>query len=285
MAIPALWQSNEMMRRFFAKRSNSGILGDTSRGSVAENTYIEEGNQWYLPVLAGPSTFMTQASSAATIRQVLEVLNKLSSDKYLEFIRRFYNRGLSVLGDQWVYADINTVLHSVSRLLRPKRYLEIGVRRGRSMAVVVSQSPRCDVTGFDLWVENYAGMDNPGEAFVREDLARIGHRGSAEFIAGDSRLTVPQYFRDNPQCAFDLVTVDGDHSVAGARRDLLAVMPRVKTGGVVVFDDTCNQSHPGLAELWDEVVVRNSAFAALTFNEVGFGVGLAVRKRASAGAD
>ncbi len=273
-----------MIGKFLTRRSDVAVPAEVSSRAVVENTYFEDGNQWYLPALAGPSTFLQQASSAATVREVLGVLEKLSADKYLDFIRRFYRHGLSVFGDQWVYADINTVLHSVSRLLRPKRYLEIGVRRGRSMAVVVSQSPRCDVTGFDLWVENYAGMDNPGEAFVREELTRIGHQGSAEFIAGDSRVTVPKYFRANPESTFDLVTVDGDHSVAGARRDLLAVMPRIKTGGVVVFDDTCNQSHPGLAELWDEVVVRNSAFAALTFNEVGFGVGLAVRKRASAGA-
>ena len=31
-------------------------------------------------------------------------------------------------------------------------YLEIGVRRGRSMAMVASQAPDCSMLGFDLWV-------------------------------------------------------------------------------------------------------------------------------------
>jgi hypothetical protein len=208
----------------------------------------------------------------------MRILDKLSRDKYSDFLRNFYRRGLELFDDQWVYADINTTLYTISRMMRPKSYLEIGVRRGRSMAMVASQSPQCDMIGFDLWIEQYAGMENPGESLVRAELKRIGHQGGLEFIDGDSKDTIPQYFHSHPERAYDLITVDGDHSIAGARRDILNVIPRLKVGGVLVFDDVANQDHPGLFEVWQELVGADPSFTAFVFNEVGFGVAFAIRK-------
>ena len=61
---------------------------------------------------------------------MLEILNKLSSDQYLEFLKRFYNKGINDFNNNWYYADILTVLHSISKKLDIESYLEIGVRRG-----------------------------------------------------------------------------------------------------------------------------------------------------------
>jgi predicted O-methyltransferase YrrM len=205
-------------------------------------------------------------------------MQRLSPDKYLEYVIGYYKAGLDRFGDQWVHADINTVLIGISKLLQPEVYLEIGVRRGRSMSMVISQVPKCTVIGFDLWIENYAGMDNPGEAFVRQELKRLGYNGTATFVPGDSKVTVPRYFKGNSDSAVDLITVDGDHSERGARLDLENVIPHLKIGGVLVFDDTCNQSHKGLNDLWADLVCKDARFAAYTFNETGFGVGFAVRK-------
>jgi predicted O-methyltransferase YrrM len=205
-------------------------------------------------------------------------MQNLAPDEFLEFIKDFYDAGLSKFGDSWEYADINTFLLGVSHLLSPESYLEIGVRRGRSACMVASQSPEVDIVGFDMWIKDYAGMPNPGEVLVSSELKNIGHRGNVEFHPGDSKMTVPKYFAANPDKFFDLITVDGDHSVDGARQDLENVIPRLKTGGVLVFDDTCNQDHPGLNELWNSLVVNNPIFAAHTFNDVGFGVGMAVRR-------
>jgi predicted O-methyltransferase YrrM len=250
----------------------------TDQRPLSRNAYREPGNQWYLPALAGPASFMPRTIGAAIVRDVLIVMNELTPDVYLDFSRNFYRAGLERFGEHWYYADINTVLLGLSRALQPENYLEIGVRRGRSMAMVASQAPMCRMYGFDLWIKDYAGMENPGEGLVHAELKRVGHQAQAQFIAGDSRATVPAFFQEHKDLYFDLITVDGDHSVEGARSDLLAVMPRLKAGGVLVFDDTSNQSHPGLADVWSATVVSHPDFAAYTFNEVGFGVGFAVRK-------
>lgn len=94
------------------------------------------------------------------------------------------------------------------------------------MAMVAAQRPHCYIAGFDLWIRDYAGMPNPGEEFVRGELARVGYAGSAEFFVGDSRETVPRYVREHPDRYFDLITVDCDHSRAGARVDELAALYR-----------------------------------------------------------
>jgi predicted O-methyltransferase YrrM len=74
-----------------------------------------------------------------------------------------------------------------------------------------------------------------------------------------------------------MITVDGDHSEAGARADLETVMPRLKVGGALVFDDISNPSHPGLARVWRDVVETLPSYSTFAFTELGFGVGVAIR--------
>lgn len=274
------------LRRFLARVPGARVLWDRVKPvhrrpeapALSRPTYVEEGNQWYNPLLAGPSTFLADVSGAKAVRGALEILDRLSPDRYLEFLVRYCRRGLEEFGESWIYADINTVLYGLSERLGVESYLEIGVRRGRSMAVVAAQRPGCHLTGFDLWVEDYAGMPNPGAAFVRDELRRVRHAGPLELITGDSQVTVPEYFGRNPDRFFDLVTVDGDHSAAGARADLLNVIPRLKCGGALVFDDIANPAHPELADVWEQVVARNDRFASYAFAELGFGIAFAIKR-------
>ena len=131
---------------------------------------------------------------------------------------------------------------------------------------------------FDMWLKNYAGMDNPGPELVKSELTNVGHTGPVEFINGDSHKTVPQYFVDHPGSAFDIITVDGDHTNIGAAQDLADVMPRLKIGGAIVFDDICHPKHPGLRDVWRRLVEEDRRFSFYSFRSVGYGVGFAIRK-------
>jgi predicted O-methyltransferase YrrM len=121
-------------------------------------------------------------------------------------------------------------------------------------------------------------MENPGPDLVREQLARTGHRGSVRFVSGDSHVELPRLFAAEPDASFDLITVDGDHSTRGARRDLEDVLPRLRIGGAVVFDDLSHPSHPTLARVWERVVARHRRYATWAFDDVGYGVAVAVRR-------
>lgn len=237
----------------------------------------ESGSDWYDPILLSPATVGRLATDSTTLEGILALLGKLEPDDYSRFLTSYYREGLTRYGSAWVYADILTVLGAACQLLRPRNYLEIGVRRGRSLAVVAETSPGCDIVGFDLWMEGYAGMANPGPEFVRGEIEKVGLRGTLELVSGSSHETVPRYLREHPDLFFDLMTVDGDHSEEGATRDLETVLPRLKRGGMLVFDDIAHPQHPELASVWNTVVVRNSMFRSWEFRDLGFGVGLAIR--------
>lgn len=233
---------------------------------------------WYTPVLIGADVIGEQARSADTLSKVRELLDGLTPDPYVRYLQAFYAAGVSRFGSAWGYADITTVLMAAGTLARPSRYLEIGVRRGRSMAMVAATNPTCKIVGFDMWIADYAGIENPGPDFVREELTRVGYTGDLELIEGDSHQTVRAYLDEHPEEYFDLVAVDGDHRIEGAEQDLRDVMPRMSRGGVLVFDDIEHPAHPGLDALWDRVVASDARFVSWKYTDVGYGVAVAVRR-------
>jgi len=266
------------LRRILVPKSELPVneLGVTPL--LHRTTHTSEETDFYTPLLAGASTLFPRLSGASVVREVMDVLGRLTPDRYSEFLMKFYEEGLSRFGEDWQYADINTVLLGISRDFKLQSYMEIGVRRGRSMAMVAAKSPTCSMVGFDLWIQNYAGMENPGKDLVRSELQRVGFHGSLEFVDGDSAATVPAFFMAHPDAYFDVVTVDGDHSLEGARRDITNVSPRIKIGGGLVFDDISPHYHTALGPLWKQIVVNNPQFSTVSFDDVGFGVGLGIRK-------
>lgn len=235
------------------------------------------GVAYYAPVMIGPGTVAQASSRAETVRDVLGVLGRLDPDDYTNYLSSYYANGLDRFGESWCYSDICTVLLSASRLLKPQRYLEIGVRRGRSMAMVVASSPEVQVVGFDMWMADYAGIENPGPDFVHAEMARIGHKGKLELITGNSHETVPRFLADNPGMTFDIITVDGDHSEQGALDDLRTVIPRLSPGGLLVFDDVVHPQHPFLRDVWRQAVDEDGGLQSHEFTELGYGVAIALR--------
>jgi predicted O-methyltransferase YrrM len=215
---------------------------------------------------------------ARYIRQALDLLRRLSSDDYAAYLIRYLENGLARFGERWGYADIVTVLLGLADQLWPVHYLEIGVRRGRSACAVASRAPDCAMILLDMWLPNYAGMENPGPDLVRAELAKIGHRGPVDFVNGNSHETIPAYFRNHPDVAFDIITVDGDHTNLGAAQDLADVLPRLKIGGAIVFDDISHPAHPGLRDVWRRLVQTDRRYSCYDFSSVGYGVGFAIRR-------
>ena len=247
----------------------------TSQGTVYK---AASGADWYHPVILGPITIGALALQPATLRDAMQIVARLEPDEYTQYLQSYYQTGLEHFGEAWRYADIVTVLLAAARLVHPQNYLEVGVRHGRSVAIVAAACPQVDIVGFDLWVKDYAGMPNPGPDFVRKELNKLGYAGSLGLISGDSYSTLPAYFQIHPDAFFDLATVDGDHSQAGAEKDLRIVLSRLKLGGVAVFDDINHPLLPHLRDVWQRVVVADRRFSTWEFAELGYGVGLAVRR-------
>lgn len=145
------------------------------------------------------------------------------------------------------YIDGRMLLFWLAHRIRPTHVLEVGVRRGFSLAAVSHAAPEAHLVGFDQWMKDYGGVENPGPHFVLEELSRVGHKGPIHLISGDSHQTLPAFFAGKvtlddghslePPETFQLINIDGDHSIAGSWADLLDVVDRVAPGGALVFDD------------------------------------------------
>jgi hypothetical protein len=109
------------------------------------------------------------------------------------------------------------LLQGLHEKIRPRTYLEIGIRTGHSMVL-----SRCRSIG----VDPYFKIDNPIHCDVQLIKAT-----SDDFFAGDEPLA---HFDGVP---VDLAFIDGMHLSDFALRDFINIEPFMADTGVVVLDD------------------------------------------------
>lgn len=127
----------------------------------------------------------------------------------------------------------------------PHRILEIGVRRGGTAATWCSLPDYPYVVGVDL----------PSET---EHLHSLRTRFS-NFVAyaGDSHSEETRRWIEGCK-PFDLVFLDGDHSLRGVARDFVDYEPMIERHGLVVFHDIVdtplirNAGH-GVYKFWNDL--------------------------------
>ena len=226
---------------------------------------------FFLP--PNPATLAVAAQEAT--RPVEEILARLTQTDQIADAQLYYRSARDKFGERWRYADILTVLWAAATLGSPKTYLEIGVRTGRSAAVVGAISPSCDIYGFDIWTEGYGGYDNPGPDFVRDELRSVGHTGSVTLVSGDSSKTLGPFLAKRPDLYFDLIAIDGDKSIRVASSDFANALPRLKVGGIIVCDDIFLVPH--LERIWHDVIRRDARYVHWQFAEGAVGIVAAIR--------
>jgi predicted O-methyltransferase YrrM len=190
--------------------------------------------------------FLEAVTSRENLSQVLHIYRTLTPDPLLYKWAANIERHLEEGSPYW---DLASSLRQLADSLKANRYLEIGVRKGKSMAMAAATRPKASIYGFDLWIAPYAGDSNPGPDYVRAEMSRLGYCGPLHFIGGHSRQTVPEFARQNPDILFDLITVDGAHDDEGAWTDLVNVSRLVAPGGYIVFDDLIHPAHT-LLRVW-----------------------------------
>jgi predicted O-methyltransferase YrrM len=231
---------------------------------------------WYPPPMIGAAGLGSQILRPETVVDAGFLLASLTPDAYSISQQNSFADGLRRFEKDWGYADIVTMLLVLAQHVKPRNYLEIGVRRGRSVCTVASRAPTCDLVTFDMWVPDYAGMDNPGPSLVAAELDRIVQIGRRNFVNGNCQETLAAYFTAHPDACFDLITVDGDHSLDGAAQDLAEVLPRLRLGGAIVFEHVCHPKHPKLSQRWRHMVIEDPRFSCWSCDDVGYGVAFAI---------
>ena len=223
----------------------------------------------------GTMTLGAAAMSEEALSFVEDLIERLTQSEELAGQQAWIKIAREQFGKHFRFADLTTTLWAAATFVRPSSYLEIGVRRGRSSCAVGATSPDCAIYGFDLWIAEYADVPNPGPGFVRNELQAVGHHGPVDLISGDSRETVPAYLREHPDLFFDIITVDGDHTLLGAATDLANVLPRLKVGGIVVLDDIATSL--AVRRAWEQLVASDLRYITWEFTDTGVGVAAAIR--------
>jgi predicted O-methyltransferase YrrM len=127
----------------------------------------------------------------------------------------------------------------------PKNIMEIGARTGLSLAQLLSGC-------LDYTNQRIVIFDRFDDGFCSPELIKkhldylfIPHE-NIEFYTGDSRETVPEFKKFNPNAKFDWILVDGGHLPEYVKPDLENVVDMIAKGGVIVVDDICAEPELGI---------------------------------------
>ena len=193
----------------------------------------------------------------------------------LDFVRNEIHQGLRIDGagsSSWVSWDALRSLEDVST------YLEIGTREGSSLYnMVLSNSDSLkEIHIVDTWESEYGGSGRGSHDHIAELLTEMNYSGAVVFHDGSSHDILPSLELENH---FDAIYVDGDHSYEGGLNDLNNVLPLVKPGGVILFDDIAHPSHLDLEDAFDKFVESNeNVLENSEKNKSGLGCGIVWKK-------
>jgi predicted O-methyltransferase YrrM len=201
--------------------------------------------------------------SLANMRQVLEnwksVHPRVSIDSRRAWIEHYLKMKYNVY-------DHNIALVYLMKKLQPESYLEVGVLNGGSLVHAALAPSVKRIVGIDAWARGeYAGIPTSRE-FVRQEVAE---KFADKDIALMKSLSQPALRKLAKQKVekFDVATVDGDHSRAGAMKDLKLTLPLVKQA--IVFDDILHHSHLYLTDVALEFAAENDLPITINYQTPG----------------
>lgn len=141
-----------------------------------------------------------------------------------------------------------------------KRYLEIGVHNGGSMAVAMQSQYKCEFYGIDMFEKivqyahlSYFKSDNLSRKRTTSNIIKCNiFKHQFEIIEGNSRSQSVIESTQN-HSPFNLVFIDGDHVYDGVKADFNNYSTFVSRGGLVVFDDYHEKNHPQIVKFVDDI--------------------------------
>jgi predicted O-methyltransferase YrrM len=124
----------------------------------------------------------------------------------------------------------------------PTRICEIGFNAGHSAMLLLLASSATTFTVFDIGHHQYT---QPCLNYIEHIFPQVAF----EYIVGDSTVTMPTQM-EGRQETYDLVHVDGGHSEFCATSDMKHADILLKSGGIMVVDDTDAPQINGLVNLY-----------------------------------
>lgn len=120
------------------------------------------------------------------------------------------------------------------------RILEIGFNAGHSCLLFLLSNPENKIDCFDICEHSYTNLcfDYLSKTFP----------GRINLYQGDSKKTLPDFKRENPEKFYDLIHIDGSHEINDANCDFYNTFCLSQKNGFVIFDDV---NLPQMKHLWN----------------------------------
>jgi hypothetical protein len=130
------------------------------------------------------------------------------------------------------FYDYYQVKAKIAEQIGPSTICEIGVRYGYSAHAFLSAAPEAKYVGYDLIGGGHGGVGVDTFGHVGRILGRDYPQAHVTLLHVDT-----QKLKDLVGGPFDLVHVDGNHTVAGCLNDLHLAERAVGLGGHILIDD------------------------------------------------
>lgn len=157
------------------------------------------------------------------------------------------------------FDPIHKFLEEFCQKANIESYFEVGTSEGKSLKKVIQHSKHLKRIGScDIWGTTDGGTGRGSHQHVADLVESLGYKGEITFYDGDSHKILPTLMHHEDHFEkYDLVFVDGDHTLEGNRQDLIECWPMVKPGGWIIFDDITHPKHLFLEEVFDIWVKEN----------------------------
>lgn len=110
---------------------------------------------------------------------------------------------------------------------------EVGFMAGHTSLLFLETLPGAKMLSFDLG-------DNPWTEEAAAQIREMYGADRFQLVVGSSLHTVPQYHREHPGTACDVVLIDGAKNFAQRLMDIVNVRHVSSPGAVLLFDEVCS---------------------------------------------
>jgi predicted O-methyltransferase YrrM len=133
--------------------------------------------------------------------------------------------------------------------------MEIGFNGGHSAELFLKNNDKLSLTSFDIGEHPYVLI---GKAYI-DKIYPNRHT----LIIGDSKMCVPNFYKNYKGIKFDFIFIDGGHDYETARRDLENCYHLAHKDTIVAIDDTMFSQYwlkwwnVGPTKAWMELLEKN----------------------------
>lgn len=138
--------------------------------------------------------------------------------------------------------------------LELKTFVEVGVDKAQFSYIILSQTNIDQFFGIDPWIDDFGSNHRPGffdpngGNRMLEAQQRLAEFGDRAVLIKDYSITAAKDFADD---SIDFCYIDGDHSLE-MLLDLYSWIKKVKTGGIMAFDDYKDGPNSGMKDYFGE---------------------------------